>query len=59
MNSNGDLDGLECPLCGKWFCTDESVINSGMEEGNVCGDRADPNNPCPGILQQCPVEEVR
>jgi hypothetical protein len=51
--------GVICPLCGSWYSTDTSVLNSGMAVGDVCGNQAmtgphpakcSPEHPCPGIL---------
>ena len=52
-------NGLRCPLCGSWYSTEPSMLNSGFSAGDVCGNEAmtgpnpekcSPDHPCPGIL---------
>jgi hypothetical protein len=53
-------DGMRCPECGSWYSNDPTMLNSGMEVGEVCGNQAmtgpspklcSPDHPCPGILE--------
>jgi hypothetical protein len=55
------LQGVQCPLCGSWNCTDPSVTIARRSAGEICGstarmgpnpDQCSPEHPCQGILVQ-------